>query len=314
MNKDLIQHDLTNPASLSHSDIRAILELSNGQILVGTAGNGIDILDRRRGLVGGYRAGSGMALPDANITSMAQTPDATIWAGTNQFGVLFLKTGSKQSEFAAKLKEFQGTSILGTVTSRSKKVWISTTAGLYQWDKALQQFERSKTPIKGAIFSLSEDKQGRLWIGSDQGRWRWTEATQELHQFSFEPGRASSLSSNRVNDLLIDKQQLWIDTDQGLDRLRNLNDNSGEFEHISALIGRAGKPFGPNLMEDKLGRIWSGSRMLDPKRMRAYELSKADGMDIGGNWDGSVYKTHDGKLIYGGTQGLVVIEAEQTFI
>ena len=308
----LIQHDLTNPASLSHSDIRAILELSNGQILVGTAGNGIDILDRRLGLVGGYRAGSGMALPDANITSMTQTPDATIWIGTNQFGVLFLKPGSRQWEFAANLKEFQGTTILGTLTSRSKKVWMSTTTGLYQWDKALQRFERSKTPIKGSIFSLAEDKQGRLWIGTDQGLWRWKEASQELRQFSFDPGQTSSLSSNRVNDLLIDKQQqLWIETDQGLDRLRNLNDNSGEFEHISALIGRPGKPFGPNLMEDKLGRIWNGSFMLDPKRMRAYELSKADGMDIGGNWYQAVYKTHDGKLLYGGTQGLVVIEAEQ---
>ena len=48
--------------------------MANGQILLGSSGNGIDIFERGRGLVGGYRAHAVLAgtLPDATILWQTQ--------------------------------------------------------------------------------------------------------------------------------------------------------------------------------------------------------------------------------------------------
>ena len=55
----MMRHSLTRTDSLSQSDIRRVLELADGRILAGTSGNGIDIIERQRGVVGGYRAEPG---------------------------------------------------------------------------------------------------------------------------------------------------------------------------------------------------------------------------------------------------------------
>lgn len=310
----LVQHHPSRPDSLSHPDVRTLLELANGQILVGSAGNGIDILDRQHGLVGGYRAkpGSPLALPDANITNLKQTPDGTIWAGTNQAGIVFLRPGASHWESIERFPELQGITLRGMLISRTDKVWIDTSQGLQYWNMARHRFEALKLKINATILSLAEDQQGHIWIGSNAGLWLWNEHSKLLRQFTFDPKRPASLSANKVFGLFLDsKNQLWVETERGLDRLRNNNSPEPEFEHISQMLGLGGKTYGLNLTEDKLGRIWNGNFLLDPQRRQVYPLSQADGMDMGGNWEGSYLQTRDGKLLYGGSKGLVVIEPEQ---
>jgi len=50
---------------------------------------------------------------------------------------------------------------------------------------------------------------------------------------------------------------------------------------------------------------------LDPVNWQTWPLTKSDGVDIGTAWIGSYTKLRDGRLLYGGTQGLVIIEPEK---
>ncbi|MEN9866134.1 MAG: hypothetical protein RL748_1724, partial [Pseudomonadota bacterium] len=96
----LLRHSAKRPNGLSHANVRSLLELADGRLIFGSEGNGIDIFDRQRGLIGGYRAvqrqGEGQAgvLPDSTIYALAQTSDGSIWAGTQQAGVVRKMPGS----------------------------------------------------------------------------------------------------------------------------------------------------------------------------------------------------------------------------
>ncbi len=122
------------------------------------------------------------------------------------------------------------------------------------------------------------------------------------------PGR-TALSPTSISGLLIDRQdRLWVATTTGLERLRSWDGHRAEFDHISATAGRAGQNFGANILEDAEGRIWSEDHMFDPQRMRIVELTKADGLDFGTPWTGSYGRTRDGLFLYGGTQGMAVVD------
>ncbi|MEN9866292.1 MAG: hypothetical protein RL748_1882, partial [Pseudomonadota bacterium] len=101
---------------------------------------------------------------------------------------------------------------------------------------------------------------------------------------------------------------LWISTDKGLLRLTSWDGKQALFEDISSLVGQAGKAIGGNIQQDRAGRIWTKEIMLDPQRMQMRPISRVDGMDIGASWLGSYAQTRDGLLLYGGAQGLAIID------
>ncbi|MEN9868902.1 MAG: hypothetical protein RL748_4492, partial [Pseudomonadota bacterium] len=88
----ILRHSPKRAAGLSHPDVRSILELANGQVLIGSKDNGIDVFERHRGLVAAFRPGRspGQAgtLPDAAVLALAQSSDGSVWAGTQEAGVV----------------------------------------------------------------------------------------------------------------------------------------------------------------------------------------------------------------------------------
>jgi signal transduction histidine kinase len=109
------------------------------------------------------------------------------------------------------------------------------------------------------------------------------------------------------------RNRLWLSTDKGLERLQSWDGKQAHFVHVSTLPALVGKSVGDNLLEDQLGRIWTGDMVvvqdkLDPTNIRMSAINRADGMDIGTIWRGSYGKTRDGLLLYGGAKGLAIID------
>jgi signal transduction histidine kinase/ligand-binding sensor domain-containing protein len=320
----MLRHSPKQAWGLSHPNIRSVLELANGQILFGSNGNGIDVFDRQRGLIKGYRPhrGPGQAapgsLPDATITALAQTPDGTIWAGTRQSGVIRQRAGSESWEA---VPTSAGLKVRAFLTTRDGNLLAGTTRGLMRWqaDSATGQgqFEaltdEQGQPMKSSVNALAQDQQGRIWVGTNNGLWLQEPQQRGLLHIPAAPNRASGLISSYIGGLLFDRQQrLWVSTDKGLERMQSRNGRQVQFEHISALMGAPGIQVGANLLEDRAGRIWSEDVVIDridtPGQMRMMRLTLADGKDGGAQWLGSYGKTRDGLLLFGGTKGVSIID------
>jgi signal transduction histidine kinase/ligand-binding sensor domain-containing protein len=343
----VLRHSPSRANGLSFPNVVSVLELQDGTIAVGTMGNGIDILDRKRGRVGGYRSAVARAdagannqannqansmadsaanhpgnrtgnrpthttarLPDPVITALAQTPDGTLWAGTFQHGVVFLAPGARAWQAAPGLPDGR---IRKMLVTRSGVLYVATGTGLARWQDGARGFVWQNRidgqPLRFALFALAEDAAGRIWAGGEAGLWLLEPGTSGLQVIRHQAQRADSLAADQVYGLLADSRgRLWVSTPHELDRLLAWDGKQARFEHMSEVLNHPNLHSGANLLEDSQGRIWSQASLIDPAQRQIYFFSKADGFDIGTDWNGAYGQTRDGLLMYGGTQGMAWIE------
>ena len=316
----MLRHSPSLPSGLSRPDVHSMLELPDGRILVGTNGNGIDIVDRQLGLIGGYRFGVDGGLPDTSIYALTQTPDGSLWAGTQQAGVARLLTGSRIWQQIPGLPNPQVKSIL---YSRDGSLWVATGAGVARLKPEqltappLQaKFEvvpdENGQPLQTRVYALAEDDVGRIWAGSDRGLWVFSPGAKGWRVIRKEAGRAGGLDSELASGLLFDSTgRLWVSSDKGLARLQKWDGRQAQFEDVNTLVGLPDKVLGENLQEDKAGRIWTESALFDPAKKQIMPLGKADGINNGASWSGAYTQTRDGLLLFGGTLGVAIINPAQ---
>jgi signal transduction histidine kinase/ligand-binding sensor domain-containing protein len=315
----LLRHSPAQPRGLSSANVRSVLERHDGRILVAVMGNGIDILDPQQGLLGGYRpVARGTdpaypALPDGNVFAMAETPDGSLWVCTSQSGLLRLPAGHKQWQSVPDLADAQGRSLY---LAHDGSLWLATRRGLVQWQAEQQRFRLYPThdgrALQGYVFAFAEDARHGLWASGTDGLLLLPHGADKVQQITHEPTRRDSLSAGLVHGLVLDQSgALWVSTDQGLDRLRGWDGQRAQFEHMSAQLGYPGRGIGGNLQLDGQGRIWSNRAVLDWQRRRIFDLSGADGYEVGTQWLGAVGRTRGGLLLYGGTDGLALIQPGQ---
>lgn len=296
--------------------VTSVLELANGQLWLGTAANGVSVLDTSlKPLATLHQKLEGSRVSDEMVTAMAQTTSGTVWLGTerNLFRYINAKTGLQRDLASDGL---QGASVRRMLAGKRGELWIGTTDGLFEIDANEQSIVRlSDTKgksVTGSVNTLSETANGDLWVGTNAGLYYRAANSRELTQVEFEKGYA--LSHISVVGLLVDsKQNLWVDTPHGLNRMLRWNGKQAAFESISVRYGIAGGPYGANLLEDASGRIWTHKFVYDPKRNSVYELNRADGIFFGTGWFRSYAKTKDGKFLYGGNQGLLIIDPARFF-
>jgi signal transduction histidine kinase/ligand-binding sensor domain-containing protein len=318
-----LRHSPSKPHGPSHTEIASVLELADGRILLGTAGNGIDVIDRQQGLIGGYRPARGgppdprwPGLPDVAVLSMVQQKDGTLWVGTRQAGVLRLAPGASAWQafgVASGLPDVRVTSLLLT---RAGQLWVGTLSGPARWQHNLQRFTAVPTgdgsALKANVNTMAEDGAGSIWVGSNLGLWQQRPGAAGLQPHLHQPERASSPRANRINGLLVDRHDtLWIASAEGLDWRIGQNGANMDFGHVPDTGEAEGRRVGHNLLEDSDGRIWSEAFVYDPKRASLLELSRADGLDLGNSRVGARAATRDGYLMFGGTQGLVLIDPKR---
>jgi signal transduction histidine kinase/ligand-binding sensor domain-containing protein/CheY-like chemotaxis protein len=215
------------------------------------------------------------------VSAIVQDRRGFMWFGTkdglNRFdGYNFLvlrhdpqDTGSLSDSDIASLFE-----------DREGRLWVGTQDGrLNRFDRDRERFVRYDTGLRAPVSAIAQDATGDLWIGTDGGgllrlgRDQLGRADMEWERFSHDSSDPSSLGSNRVNALLVDRRgTLWVATRSGLDRR---DAGSGGFTRYTSA------PDSPvqlidsaifALLEDGDGRIWMGSTpgisALDADRAR----------------------------------------------
>ncbi len=311
----LLRHSPKRPNGLSHPDAKCMLELLNGQLLIGSSGNGIDIFDKQRGLIGGHRIDLNKpgALPDAFVSTLAQTSDGSIWAGTQQNGVVRQLANSTIWTTVQGLPSQQVSKLLAL---RDGTLWAGTNRGVarLQANSLMPQStgrfvalsDEQGAAMEFDVNALAEDRQGRVWIGTSNGLWLHEPKGKGLIRIPAEPNRPDGLISDDISSLLVDSRgSLWIATNKGLERLKSQENKVARFEHINALLGLTEQDLTGDLLEDQQGRIWREDVVIDPVKMR---ISRRDGIDLGIIWAGAHAKTREGLLLFGGADGVAIID------
>lgn len=309
----VVHHSPTRKGSLSSPSVGAVLELANHEIWVGTRGLGVDILDRQRGVIAHLRAAGagGGVLSAGMISSLAQTADGSVWVGTSA-GLNRIDPISHTALSAQALDILAEASVRRLLPGQRGDLWIGTNIGLAHWTPEQQRIELLPTAggdvVSGDINALVQDTDGRLWVGCGAGGLYTLSSDQRSLVKVPTRIEGKALTVSIVGMLRDHTGAMWIDTSQGLYRLLAFDGSHADVQDVSTKLGIGGTPFGANLLEDAEGRIWTQRYVLDATRTSAYELTRSDGVDMGVPWFRAYTQTHDGLLLYGGSDGLVVID------
>jgi len=170
--------------------------------------------------------------------------------------------------------------------------------------------ESQKLPAR-EVWCIARDpyaEKPTLWIGMVGGNLSALDidSGEFTHYKSYTPPISIGTNSKSITSLLFDKTgTLWIGTYSG--GLNSYNRNSGMFEHLTVRKGLSNNMV-QGILEDKKGNIWAstndGLSVLTPKtgEIRTYDVN--DGIQGNQFIRGSMVKAADGRLFFGGTNGL----------
>ena len=290
-------------------DVRSVKQLSDGETWVGTIEKGVAIFDRGMRLVGSLLPMPGRAggLPNGRIGAIAQMPDGAVWLSSDA-GVHQLDAGRRQ--VLNTYKPGQGR-VRRMLASSDGRLWVATQDGLYLLERGKPALQRLHIAggqvLSGDANALAEAADGGLWVGTEKGLFRIAPGGHELLAIQARSGQGLAHAS--VVGVLVDREQrLWVDTAIGLHRMLEWDGKTAAFERISERHGIGGRAFGANLMQDDRGRIWTQHHVYDPQKDHVYELTPADGVDFGTGWFRAYGATSDGRMLFGGSRGLLVVD------
>jgi diguanylate cyclase (GGDEF)-like protein len=305
------------------TDVRSILPLDNGELWLATHSVGVVVMDHRLraiGTVGLPVARSGQpgvpTQPIRGVEAMAQAADGSVWLSTQLALIQFDR--QRQPLRNVPLADGGAHRLLADSQGR---LWVGTQDGLHLLEPGAAMLRpvplADGQPLGSNVFAIAEAADRSVWIGGPKGLFRIAPGEGLLRPVQTQAG--AGLGNPVVLGLLFDRRQtLWVDTAvTGLHRMSLPAGPAGpfdgrpvRFERISERHGVLSRPFGANLLEDERGRIWTHMHVYDPSIDRLDELTAADGARLGTGWFRSYARAADGRLLFGGSKGLLVVRPE----
>lgn len=249
------------PAFIKHTV--ALLVDSNGELWIGTFGNGLINYDPVSGRYRQYRLGSGAGhISSDQVSCLMEDHFGKIWVGTNGGGISIIEKSRSTVQQVSKERE----SPIGTlpvngyirdiVEDADGNIWVASYGtGIAVYRVKENSFAWLNTDNSGLpnnyVLSLLCDSNARMWAGTSGGLCSFDRATGKFTVYSEEEG----LVNNEVCKILDDGTgRLWVSTNKGISsfdkrskRFKNYGPENGvqdnNFVNGSGLNHRTGRMF-----------------------------------------------------------------------
>ena len=294
--------------SISGNAVREIHEDKYSKLWIGTEDAGLNRFDPKSGK---FTQISQQELSYYNIHGILPIDDE-LWIGTFEHGldILDIKTGKRIRHYDSENTngDLRSDFILDIFQSKSNKLYILTSLGIYEYLKQEDQFLTvSGFPPTHHYSYIEEDQNGTLWAGTYwDGLFYYNPITGEKGKFKHEAENIKSLSSNVINGIYTDShQRLWITTENGLNLF---NPKTKDFIRFTTKDG-----FPSNVtysvLEDNDEKLWisssSGIVNFDPASLETKTFTKANGLLSDQFNYSSAYKDDDGNMYFGSVSGMI---------
>lgn len=277
---------------------------------------------------------------NSTVLALCETPDGTLWIGTNGGGLLALKAGNFR---AYQAPENLPSNIVTSLAydSFSNRLWIGTRKGLSKLELNAQTFTTftiSNGLPSNSVNVVTVDSKGSVWAGTDLGLWRLQNGIALAYR---KESPAAPLPDNYVRTICEDKDgNIWIGTNAGISRfeetrwqtytpkdglvsesvysifqdsdgalwvgtIRGLSRfYDGQFESFSEKDGFEGVRVYA-FMEDREGSLWFGTSRAGLNRFRdGTFLTYAKSEGLVDDVIYAIYQDVDGSMWFGSFNGM----------
>ena len=223
------KHDPADPSSIENNKVRAIFEDSKGNFWIGTAGDGLHIMDRNTGKFHHFHYDpnqpENLSRPPLkkynfydHITFIQEDITGALWIGSSESGINYYNPRTQAVTHFESEKDSAGSYPAATAwwsyVTRDGVLWISTLHGaLYRVNP--RQVEIPFYPITGeGVTDIVSEPNGNLWFGTrTDGLIQKDSMGNLIRKILHDPRNPNSISSNSISSLCRDsKGNLWIGT------------------------------------------------------------------------------------------------------
>lgn len=274
--------------------VKSIFE-QRGNLYVGTYGNGLYEI-KKSGEIKNY------TVPGVSNAIALASGDNDELIVSNSANLFLLKRGS-----IVPLK-FSGIAPIGVTSAlnNGKDVLLATPGGIFSLKKNPDQYHiESKFPLAHVSTVIFKDSKQRLWFGTQQSFY-------VLSATDTTPKDMSHITKNFVKSFYEDESgNIWIAT---LGELICYNPETKKEEHFNETHGFANTFFYAALPGSD-HKIWVSSNQglasLDPISKKVKNYTVLDGLQSNEFNTGAFCKMNDGRLAFGGLNGLNVFDPLQ---
>lgn len=278
---DVLEHfenDINNSQSLSDNWVHSLLQDSEGVLWVGT-GEGLNRYepDKKQFLRLLHDAAVPGSLLGHRVTQLYEDNTGVIWVGTTVGLSLYNRQTTRFSHYrhiARDPNSLSDNSVLSIIEDNSGVIWVATDGGLNRFDRANNRVSNyDYVPIlnRGRGVSVYESRShrsgkngesGEIWVGTfSEGLIRINDQTGQIQQFKHDKTIPTSLTPGRVNVVMEDKHQnLWVGTNNGLNRFDRINQTFRHYKYDSSNINSISSNEVITLYSDSSGALWVGTR------------------------------------------------------
>ena len=295
--------------ALSYPVITSVTRNKKAELLIGTAGGGVNLLNQKNNNISSYSN-----LKNDVVSSVLSDRHGDLWVAIN---------GLKRYDAATNTWHYYQHNTLDTTSisantiyklfeDKEGNVWLSTTHGLDLFDRQRNKFKRVKLWNKSSsALTIFEDSKSNLWIGTCRRVvYKIPKARNKAIAIPFEtmPG-IDTLESRCIWTIHEDRSgNIWAGGFSA--GLKKFNPEKNIFANYDCpgLYDRSNTVM--NIESDKQGRLWLGMMtndliMVDLTKNRAVHFGKEDGIpgkefSINGS-----YQDENGILYFGTSNGLL---------
>lgn len=307
------------PGSVSYNVIRCIYEDRSGSIWVGTQGGGLNVLDT------GTNAFVKVNIPANELSSVYEDSDGSFWIGSWGQGLFHYNesTGSLKNyrRDAGAASSLPDDRIQVVHRDHKGQLWVGTENGLAQFYEDEQRWVPFTKPyfpqellasnIQGQAFVEAPD--GSIWLGTWFGLNRISADRQTVINYTTDT-TSSYLSSEHVISLHLNarKNLLWIGTFGGGLNMLDIATNS--IIHFTEEDGLPNNTI-YGIKEDNDGFLWlstnNGLSRFNPETRAFRNYDATEGLQGNEFYWGAAGRTRDGKMFFGGVNGLTAFNPSE---
>ena len=298
------------------SDVTAVLSMKDRRLWLGLNERGAELVALDGAKIETLRhfaAGLKSPLPAGQVNALTAGQDGSVYLGTS--GWVYRVTHEGRDLVALPPPPGPADRVDALLYDAST-LWIGANNGLWKEDVSEKSSRRHLPPPVAQplthlqITVLARGTGNDLWVGTAAELFRYDIVTHAIERIPVDPDDPNALPA-AVTSLLIDREhRLWATTTGGGVCVLESHDGDGR-PSIRRLSQGLPNTFADDILQAPDGRIWvstdDGLGIIDSRTFAITPLRQADGVAIPAYWVKSGDNTEDGRLIFGGTGGLTIV-------
>ena len=264
---DSFYHDENDENTVSENNIFS-LDYSNGKLWIGTKTGGLNIMNLKDYSIKKYvhDDSNHKSIPSNLIRDILRDKNGDIWLATDQGLALFNEDSETFDTYTKDTDKYTlvDNNVINLYQDNQGVIWVGTFSGISKFfpSNDFKVYRNDPTDdnslSSSSVCGIYEDDEGNVWVGTfNAGINKIGE--NYVHRFLNNVNDTNSLSSNRIKDITGIGNEIWIATDNGLNKYDKSTDEFTVYkktEDENSLVNSEIRV----LHIDREGILWVGTR------------------------------------------------------